>query len=66
MYALNGGMIATPEAAEKRAFEIARELGRDVEQAKALHVDDATQLTSGRFVVDPAARQLKAVPVMKR
>jgi hypothetical protein len=66
MYALNGGMIATPESAEKRAFEVAKELGRDVANAKALHVDDATQLTSGRFVVDPDARQLKAVPVMPK
>jgi len=66
MYALNGGMIATPEQAERRAFEIAKDLGRDVTNAKALHVDDPALLTSGRFVVDPDARQLKRVPVMPK
>jgi hypothetical protein len=66
MYALNGGMIATPEAAERRAFEIAKDLGRDVTNAKALHVDDPVVLTSGRFTVDPDARQLKIVPVIAK
>jgi hypothetical protein len=66
IYAVNGGPIASTEDAEKRAFEVAKELGRDVANAKALHVDDATQLTSGRFVVDPDARQLKVVPVMPK
>jgi len=66
MYALNGGAIATPEQAEKRAFEIAKDLGRDVANAKALHVDDPAILTSGRFAVDPDARQLKRIPVIAK
>ena len=66
IYAVNGGQIATPEQAERRAFEIAKDLGRDVTNAKALHVDDPALLTSGRFVVDPDARQLKRVPVIAK
>lgn len=66
IYAVNGGMIATPEQAERRAFEIAKDLGRDVTNAKALHVDDPALLTSGRFVVDPDARQLERVPVIAK
>lgn len=66
MYAVNGGAIATPEQAEHRAFEIAKDLGRDVTNAKALHVDDPALLTSGRFAVDPDARQLKRIPVMPK
>jgi len=66
MYALNGGAIASPEQAEKRAFEIAKDLGRDVTHAKALHVDDPAILTSGRFAVDPDARQLKRIPIMPK
>jgi hypothetical protein len=65
MYAVNGGMISTPEQAERRAFEIAKELGRDVTNAKALHADDPSILTSGRFSVDPDARQLKRIPVIQ-
>ncbi|MEO8845170.1 MAG: hypothetical protein ABI591_01835 [Kofleriaceae bacterium] len=61
MYAVNGGVIATNAAAEKRAFEVARELGRPVDHAHALHVDPAA-LVSGRFVVDVASGTLVAVP----
>ncbi|MEO6774153.1 MAG: hypothetical protein ABI467_14235 [Kofleriaceae bacterium] len=62
MYAVNGGTIATPEQAERRAFEIAKDLGRDVATAKVLHVDDPSVLTSGRFVVDPDTRALRPIP----
>jgi hypothetical protein len=64
MYAVNGGPIASTEDAEKRAFEVARDLGRPVDHAKALHVDPAT-LTSGRFVVDVATATLRPVPIVK-
>jgi hypothetical protein len=64
MYAVNGGPIASTEDAEKRAFEVAKDLGRPVDHAKALHVDPAA-LTSGRFVVDIATGTLKAVPIVK-
>lgn len=66
MYSLNGAPIRSHEDAEKRAFEVASDLGRDVTNAKALHVDDPTMLTSGRFIVDPDRRELKPVPVMPK
>lgn len=64
IYAVNGGVIASAEEAEKRAFDAAKDLGRPVDGAKALHVDPST-LTSGRFVVDVASGTLKAVPIVK-
>lgn len=64
MYAVNGGTIASTEDAEKRAFEVARDLGRPVDHANALHVDPSV-LTTGRFVVDIASGTLKAVPIVK-
>jgi hypothetical protein len=64
IYAVNGGPIASTEDAEKRAFEVAKDLGRPVDHAKALHVDP-TALTSGRFVVDVASGTLKTVPIVK-
>ncbi len=63
IYALNGATITTPEDAEKRAFEVAKDLGRKVDDAKALHVE-ARELTSGRFVVRDGA--LTAMPIMKK
>ncbi len=66
MYSLNGAPITSHEDAEKRAFEVARDLGRDVTAAKALHVDDAAMLTTGRFVVDLATRTLQPVPMMSK
>lgn len=63
MYCLNGAMPHTWDDAEKRAREVARDLGRDVEQAKALRVEDPAVLTSGRFVVKDD--QLMAVPVTR-
>jgi hypothetical protein len=62
IYAINGGPIATPEDAEKRAFEVAKDLGRPVDGAKALHVADPATLTSGRFVV--VNGQLEAIPIV--
>ncbi|CAN5600464.1 hypothetical protein BH11MYX1_BH11MYX1_05810 [soil metagenome] len=65
IYALNGATITSLEDAEKRAFEIAKDLGRSVDHAKALHVE-ATDLLSGRFVVDVQAGTLKRVPIMTK
>ncbi|HEY0252901.1 MAG TPA: hypothetical protein VGC41_15305 [Kofleriaceae bacterium] len=63
MYALNGAMPITREDAEKRAFDVAKELGRDVANAKALYVEDPSTLTSGRFVVKND--QLVATPITR-
>ncbi|MFT3693334.1 MAG: hypothetical protein QM831_09360 [Kofleriaceae bacterium] len=63
MYCLNGAMPHSWEDAEKRAMDVARDLGRDVDHAKALRIEDPSVLTSGRFVVKDGA--LTAVPVVK-
>jgi len=65
IYALNGGTITSPVEAEKRAFEVAKDLGRAVDKARALHVEAVT-LQSGRFVVDVQAGTLKPVPIMMK